>query len=125
MAVGAVTGGIGMAANAVTKVAVTAAKTVVQQVLVKLSTQVVAGIFSGCASYLITAKINGEDISFNSCLNSMLVGGLTGAFTCLTSVALENVTTKVSGLMAALQVLSGGYSGAASYLLSIALTGKV
>ncbi len=121
-AVGAVTGGIGMAANAVTKVAVATAKTVIQQVLAKVAIQAVAGLFSGAASYLISAGIKGEEINFADCVTSMCVGSVTGMLTCLSGVALECITTKSSALMTVMQVLSGAFSGAGSYLLTLMIT---
>ena len=121
--VGAVTGGIGMAANAVTKAALTAGKTVIKQVLIKVGTQAVAGMFSGGASYLISAGIKGEDINFADCMRSVCVGGFTGALSGLCSAGLQCITTKANGLIAALQIISGGLSGGISYALAMAITG--
>ena len=111
-----------MAANAATQAAVTAAQGV-KQILLKLGTQAVVGLFSGGASYITSAVIKGEGISFEDCMKSMLVGGMTGMLTCLCSIPLEKITSKVNWLGISLQVLSGAFSGAGSYLLALAITG--
>ena len=128
--IGALTGGIGSAGNAVATSAVKKMSSEVGKFFVKLGVEVVAGMFSGATTYLVGAGIRGEDLSFEECLKSMALGAVTGAVIFAGGQALSAVAGKVGGQNlsklgeAALTVLGGSLSGLATYMIAIALTGE-
>ena len=122
-AIGAITGGIGASASAMTKGAVTAAKTAAQRLFIEVGTQAAAGLLSGTITYLASTAASGREINFNDCLRAMAIGGATGIIAGLGGKLFRNVAAK-SGVQVAVQILGGAGISASAYLMSIAITGK-
>ncbi len=121
--IGGVTGGIGQIGNAITKGAVTAAKTFVKKTLIKLGTEVVSGIVAGSATYLIGAGMREEELDWGDYFKAVGMGVVTGAIACLGGVAIEKIATKSNALFVTMQIVSGSLVSAAAYGLSLAVTG--
>ena len=126
--VGALTGGVGSGMSAL---AANAAKTGVKKVLAKLGAEVVAGTFSGAVTYLSSAAIRGEAISFEECLKSMALGAATGAIIFAGGQAISAIANKIGvknfanfAKSSAGIILGGSLAGFTSYMLAILVTGQ-
>ena len=129
--IGALTGGIGAAGNAVAASAVKKIGSEVGKFFVKLGIEVVAGMFSGATTYLVGAGIRGEELSFEECLKSMALGAATGAIIFVGGQALSAVAGKVGiknianfAKSPAGIIIGGSLAGFASYMTALVITGE-
>lgn len=128
--VGALTGGVG---SGLSNLAANAAKTGVKKVLAKLGAEVVAGAFSGAVTYLSSAAMRGEAISFEECMKSMALGAATGAIIFAGGQALSGIASKFGEnalksytkfAQSAGMIIGGAAAGFVSYATAMIATGQ-
>ena len=126
--IGGLTGGFGSGLSAA---AANVTKGAVKQMLAKLGAEVVSGLFSGAATYLIGTAARGEEITFEECLKSMAIGAATGIAIFVGGQAISAIAKKVGAKNFANFakspvgiVIGGSLAGLASYLTAISITGE-
>ena len=92
--IGVITAGVGMGTSAVTKAALSGVKNAVARFFIEGGIQIVSGMLTGAASYLVGAAIKGEEISFKNCMKAVLIGGLTSAIMFCGSKLLKAIGNK-------------------------------
>ncbi len=76
------------------KSAISGVKNAVARFFIEGGIQVVSGMLTGAASYLVGAAIKGEEISFKNCMKAVLIGGLTSAIMFCGSKLLKAIGNK-------------------------------
>lgn len=78
------------------KAAISGVKNAVARFFIEGGIQIVSGMLTGAASYLVGAAIKGEEISFKNCMKAVLIGGLTSAIMFCGSKLLKAIGNKFS-----------------------------
>lgn len=76
------------------KAAISGVKNAVARFFIEGGIQIVSGMLTGAASYLVGAAIKGEEISFKNCMKAVLIGGLTSAIMFCGSKLLKAIGNK-------------------------------
>ena len=125
--VGGITGVLGQVGNALTKVALSTAKSAISKILITLGTEAVAGLVSGTATYFVGIGIRGDAFSWDECFSAVGMGLLASALACLGGAlggkVIDRLTKTSTALNVALQIAGGALLSMGRYTLSLIITG--